>query len=170
VRNWLPALGACPALQQLKVVYDGVATHVNAWDLLFQMAPRLVHLTSLALQDSWGRAPLGQPLVQEPPQACFPALHTITCPSSVLQIKHPSQWRLLAACPALVALSLPLVATEAPPPDLRHLGLTRLEVALSLGWTEAGALLRHCPLVEEVEIRLLHNCYSLPEVRRPARG
>jgi hypothetical protein len=80
-----------------------------------------------------------------------------------------AHWRLLAACPVLKHLGC-VAASVAPPPDLGQLGLTRLEVLLSRGQAEAGALLRHCPLVEEVVVVLQGTlpANSMPKVRESA--
>jgi hypothetical protein len=173
VRPWLPALQACPALQQLCIEYGDVDSEADTiWDLLWALAPHLVHLTALTLSGNTIDAMQQQPSApqQEPPQPCFPALRSITCDTgSMLRIAGHGQWRLLAACPSLEALHVPLVAQVAPPDDLGRLGLKRVEVVLlSGGWTEAGALLRHCPLVEEVVIKA-HDA-MMPEVRGPTAG
>jgi hypothetical protein len=84
-----------------------------------------------------------------------------------VNVARVEQWRLLAACPALADMAF-VAATAAPPPDLGQLRLTQLGVLL-LGsrWAEAGALLRHCPLVEEVEVlvRELPATDVMPQVR-----
>jgi hypothetical protein len=169
VAAWLPALKHCGGLQHLEVELCDQPDRVNVWSLLRALAPHLVHLTSLTFSaDAYKDGIHHHDSVREPPQPCFPALRTITCNTSMLAIARNRQWRLLAACPSLVALQVPLIACVPPPPDLGQLGLTQLGAALLEGWAEAGALLRHCPLVQEVVMKA--DDASLPEVRGLARA
>jgi hypothetical protein len=183
VEEWLPALGACQHLQQLKIMYDTAVVDGSVptnWQLLALLGPCLQHLTFLEMDgpgdvpdklDTGSEDTDQQLLVGDadpPPAPFFPCLRELKAAgTATLLATQEAHWRLLEACPALVDV-YSIGAAVAPPDDMGQLQLTQLELDLSPGRMQAVGLLRHCPLLEQLEVGV--DCTPLDVLEVRAEG